>query len=78
MSDSLQDLQTERNRLLGKEFNGISVVVDSVTMTLKIKDGRAPSVGGNPNDFNQGLAVLGYTPGSWHVYTVAQSQATFS
>jgi hypothetical protein len=74
---TLKDLQAEKDRLHGTDFNGLIVIVDSATMMLKIKDSRAPSVGGNPRDFNQALTAHGHTPGSWHPYSLAQSQATF-
>jgi hypothetical protein len=78
MSDTLEALQRERDRLHGKDFNGISVMLDSVKLCLRIKDSRSTEQSpGNP-DVNQALLAHGHTPGSWHEYDVAQSQSTFT
>jgi hypothetical protein len=78
MADSLKDLQAEKDRLHGTAFNGISVMLDSVKLCLRIKDSRSTERAGHPGDLNQALLMHGYTVGSWHEYSVAQSQATFT
>jgi hypothetical protein len=77
MRDSLKDLQGEKTRLHGTAYNGISVVLDSVKLCLRIKDSRSTERSpGNP-DCNQALLMHGCTPGSTHEYSLEQSQATF-
>jgi hypothetical protein len=78
MADTLKALEAERERLHGPAYSGIIVLVDSSKLCLRIKDSRSLERGANLTDVNQAKLVHRYTPGSWHDYTVAQSQATFT
>ena len=79
MADTVAQVEAERVRL---QSGGRSLVA-RVTQTraqalageaaLEVKDSRSVTDGEN-----EALTAYGYTPGSWHPYTVAQSQATFS
>jgi hypothetical protein len=75
---TLKDLEAEKARLHGTDFNGIVVLVDSSKMGLRIKDSRSEERGANPRDVNQAKLTRGISVGAWAEYTLEESQATFT
>jgi hypothetical protein len=79
MADSLAAVEAERIRLQSGGRSLVARVVqtqaerEAGTARLMVKDSRSETGGEN-----EAVTALGYTPGSWHVFTVAQSLATFT
>lgn len=79
MADTLAQVDAERIRLQSGGRSLVARVVQTQAQaiageaSLAVKDSRSETGGEN-----EALAAHGYKPGSWHVFTVAQSQAAFS
>jgi hypothetical protein len=77
MADTLKALEAERDRLHGKDFSGLIVLVDSSKLVLKIKDSRSREVCPNFRDRNQAWLKHKLIPGTWRAYSIAESRETF-
>jgi hypothetical protein len=77
MPNTMKALEAERDRLHGKAYSGIVVIIDTTRMQLKIKDSRSTERGANPTDVNQAWLKHRVTPGAWRTYDLAESRETF-
>jgi hypothetical protein len=77
MAEAIASITAERTRVMsgGRRLSARILQTPAEraagTATLLIKDSRLEAQ-------NTALSGSGYRPGSWHAYTVAQSQAAFS